>query len=52
MIKKIFIASFSVLIFGAGVIMANSTFTLTSESIKNNQTLASEQVLNGFGCSG
>ena len=33
--------------------MANSSdFILTSESIKNNQTLPNEQVLNGFGCSG
>lgn len=39
-------------LFGAGVIMANSNFTLTSETIKNNQTLPNEQVLNGFGCSG
>lgn len=42
----------TVLIFGANVIMANETFTLTSDSIKNNQTLPEEQVLNAFGCSG
>ena len=50
--KIVFFISVLVFLFGAGVIMANSNFTLTSESIKNNQTLANEQVLNGFGCSG
>ena len=50
MLKKILI----ILIFliSMGVIMANSSFTLTSETIKNNQTLPNEQVLNSFGCTG
>lgn len=50
--KIILVISVLVFLVGAGVIMANSNFTLTSESIKNNQTLSNEQVLNGFGCSG
>lgn len=53
MVKKISFFFIAALLLGAGVIMANSSdFILTSESIKNNQTLPNEQVLNGFGCSG
>ena len=58
--KKIYIIISLLLLITAGVFMtnfntsssANTAFTLTSESIKNNQTLANEQVLNSFGCSG
>ena len=52
MIKKIILFFVLIFIVCTGVIMANSTFTLTSEAIKNNQTLPNEQVLNGFGCTG
>ncbi len=52
MVKRITLIIALILVAFAGVIMANSTFTLSSETIKNNQTLPNEQVLNGFGCSG
>ena len=50
MLKKILVIF--VFLISTGVIMANSSFTLTSETIKNNQTLPNEQVLNSFGCTG
>ena len=58
--KKVLIILFLLLFFTIGVFMtnfsanssANAAFTLTSESIKNNQTLPMEQVLNSFGCTG
>ena len=50
MFKKILIIF--IFLISVGAIMANSSFTLTSETIKNNQTLPNEQVLNSFGCTG
>lgn len=51
MFKK-FLPIIFTLIFGAGVIMADSQFVLSSGSIKDNQTLPDEQTFNGFGCKG
>ena len=50
MSKKILIIF--IFLISVGAIMANSSFVLTSETIKNNQTLPNEQVLNSFGCTG
>ena len=50
MSKKILIIF--IFLISVGAIMANSSFVLTSETIKNNQTLPNEQVLNSFDCTG
>lgn len=50
MSKKILIIF--IFLISVGAIMANSSFVLTSETVKNNQTLPNEQVLNSFGCTG
>ena len=50
MSKKILIIF--IFLISVGAIMDNSSFVLTSETVKNNQTLPNEQVLNSFGCTG
>lgn len=50
--KKLFLLLVILLFAIGGITMSNTTFKLSSETIKNNETLPNEQVLNAFGCTG